>query len=1001
MNEVARISGLPAIRPGPPSAPVTAAQTVAVADQVELGSAPTKAPLIQRLTGKVSGWMRKLSGFTDETPLTAAVQTAAPAIAVGLLAAVLPQRAIYTADALAPGLVTKLINKGFQKADLEHGFGIDLQGAVQAVRLLNEHLAPVREDGHVRASALMEKLSQDQTPCFIHLGAEREEDARFLTMLVQGLKNTPDALPPVVKPELVPVFKHLMEQVKKGEFAAYIDLDGDLGPMNSTEKLACEQAASILHMKNNFGAGYKDGKQALRAAVAEMDTGAYDLPTLLRNTDPPTLEKLDRIKELLRYEEPEQNGFFWRVAHRHMQGVMDQLSGLHKSPERLADVIVSLDCDKVVGVQSYWARMLRSGNGGMQEEMLVGLSDCWARLSSRVDKVDFSLEAMARPDETPVIRVYDKEKDQVVLRPYDRGEMLTRVVDHTLCGLSPHLRPRLMKHLRLGLLKEREALLEREASLRTNFPGAYPGLDIIGLIQGKVDGNSPEVQAALKFFRENDKLMADNYAVSSDWGARRANFNRHFALVEWLAGADTRYGDPKFKPQSSDPGRIYGVSEFFDQTEVSFVDRARPVTGRRYGPKDGPPVMSVTIQLEGGGGKGLCYPGCLEALDEQLAMSPVALQVDGFAGTSAGALTALLLAAGFQGEELRKVMEELDTLKFNGDFMPLQGGRDPKARGLERTGLFSMQEMEKRLRKLLADKLDIHDRPITFKDLPFNLSLTSAVQATNLPQDDPLRQQIRDGRIVFSRENTPDFDVVGCALGSAAFPLFFQSPFLHVQRGSETSWIQLMDGGTISNLPLTPDAPEDQTMLLMLRANHHVEDVSLKTLAFDAPGIEKIDGSNREDYQKNLGGRVGELFDFAHKEMGVTRAMVAFNLATSEEQAAPVLQGYTRQRSELLVGVARKLGMTVMSADEGAEVVDSTLRQPLGTLPKLLANAFTDGSSDDNQLRLGLKWGGGVSAHYRIARTPSTRMEDVIGAATAAVVAAGEHFPSEQFEKIK
>jgi predicted acylesterase/phospholipase RssA len=69
------------------------------------------------------------------------------------------------------------------------------------------------------------------------------------------------------------------------------------------------------------------------------------------------------------------------------------------------------------------------------------------------------------------------------------------------------------------------------------------------------------------------------------------------------------------------------------------------------------------LALEGGGGKGFAYVGALEALEELNVMS----HIDGISGTSAGAITALLLSTRMTSKELR---EELKNRDFNTFFDP-------------------------------------------------------------------------------------------------------------------------------------------------------------------------------------------------------------------------------------------------------------------------------------------------------------------------------------------
>ena len=63
------------------------------------------------------------------------------------------------------------------------------------------------------------------------------------------------------------------------------------------------------------------------------------------------------------------------------------------------------------------------------------------------------------------------------------------------------------------------------------------------------------------------------------------------------------------------------------------------------------------LALEGGGVKGIAYGGALRGLDD----AGVLESIEGFAGSSAGSSAAVLLAAGFSGEE---VLEELMVMDF-------------------------------------------------------------------------------------------------------------------------------------------------------------------------------------------------------------------------------------------------------------------------------------------------------------------------------------------------
>src|SRR5947209_6068082 len=64
---------------------------------------------------------------------------------------------------------------------------------------------------------------------------------------------------------------------------------------------------------------------------------------------------------------------------------------------------------------------------------------------------------------------------------------------------------------------------------------------------------------------------------------------------------------------------------------------------------DMPDFPFSNLVFEGGGVRGLCYVGALQAVEEA-GLRP---QVKAVAGTSAGAITAALIALGYTGAELR------------------------------------------------------------------------------------------------------------------------------------------------------------------------------------------------------------------------------------------------------------------------------------------------------------------------------------------------------------
>jgi predicted acylesterase/phospholipase RssA len=110
------------------------------------------------------------------------------------------------------------------------------------------------------------------------------------------------------------------------------------------------------------------------------------------------------------------------------------------------------------------------------------------------------------------------------------------------------------------------------------------------------------------------------------------------------------------------------------EIEMSVSAAARPAEAAGS-PKRIAPAAVRYLALEGGGGKGFAYLGALGVLEELGVMD----HLDGFAGASAGAITALLLSLGYDREKLERYLDE--EMDFNAFFdTPVRRSR-PIVRG--------------------------------------------------------------------------------------------------------------------------------------------------------------------------------------------------------------------------------------------------------------------------------------------------------------------------------
>ncbi len=204
--------------------------------------------------------------------------------------------------------------------------------------------------------------------------------------------------------------------------------------------------------------------------------------------------------------------------------------------------------------------------------------------------------------------------------------------------------------------------------------------------------------------------------------------------------------------------------------------------------------LIVDAVFEGGGVKGIGLVGAAAVVEEH------GYRWSNLAGTSAGAIVASLLAAGYHGSELKEIIGKVDYLKFkdkNGlDFVPVVG---PLTSLILDKGIYAGQYFETWLRDLLLKK-----NVRTFKDLiieefkddrKYRYKLrVIASDITNgrmlaLPQD-----------IAYYGIQPDDLDVAFAVRMSMSIPFFFKPVEIHNRINKATNYI--VDGGILSNFPV-------------------------------------------------------------------------------------------------------------------------------------------------------------------------------------------------------
>lgn len=198
--------------------------------------------------------------------------------------------------------------------------------------------------------------------------------------------------------------------------------------------------------------------------------------------------------------------------------------------------------------------------------------------------------------------------------------------------------------------------------------------------------------------------------------------------------------------------------------------------------------------FEGGGVKGIGLVGAM-AVTEQAGYEFVNV-----AGTSAGAIVAALVAAGYGADELRSIMRDLDYAKFKDegllDKIPIFG--KIASLGFEK-GIYEGEYLENWIRDKLAAKgkrtfrdlvmRDYQDQPAYRYRLRVIATDISCGRLLALPQD------IRDYGI-----EPDDLDIAHAVRMSMSIPYFFEPVELRLRGTGERCYI--VDGGVLSNFPV-------------------------------------------------------------------------------------------------------------------------------------------------------------------------------------------------------
>lgn len=196
------------------------------------------------------------------------------------------------------------------------------------------------------------------------------------------------------------------------------------------------------------------------------------------------------------------------------------------------------------------------------------------------------------------------------------------------------------------------------------------------------------------------------------------------------------------------------------------------------------------IVFEGAGIRGIAYSGAIRELERNGTLEGV----ERVGGTSAGAITAMLVSLGYSSGEITDIVYHTPFKKFNQGRFLFPGGI---YRLHKFYGWYHGEKVEKWLDGLIKAKTGNAD--ITFSELHDKGFKDLYITGTCLNRQRP---------VVFCRENYPRMKIRDAVRVSTSIPLYFEPLFLDsagrvVKHPKNTAGLDIMlDGGFAANFPI-------------------------------------------------------------------------------------------------------------------------------------------------------------------------------------------------------
>ncbi len=202
------------------------------------------------------------------------------------------------------------------------------------------------------------------------------------------------------------------------------------------------------------------------------------------------------------------------------------------------------------------------------------------------------------------------------------------------------------------------------------------------------------------------------------------------------------------------------------------------------------PVVKNLV-FEGAGMRGIAYCGVIQELEERNMIQ----SIENFGGTSAGAITALMLSLGYNASEIEEIISKTKFNKFNDGNFIFFGGLHRMNKVF---GWYEVKKFNKWLEEIIFQKTK--DKNITFMQLDERGFKNLYVTATNLTS-----QKLE----ILSKETYPDMMIKDAVRISMSIPLYFEAAFvdqngkLLVKKEQKLNANVMVDGGILGNYPIS------------------------------------------------------------------------------------------------------------------------------------------------------------------------------------------------------